>query len=195
MKIALCGPPHSGKSVLRDRLIKAVKDQDPTRYLFPLTANPDGEGSWFQKAYNNDPDIAIALKIRAKQVWTPDKATLYAGWVRNCTAPLTLIDLGGVIDAMNRQICALATHAILLAPADAQFPPWRDFCRDCGIEILAELRSDYHAPADTILSTSTPFRARIHHLERGDLASPRPAIDALAAAIINWRQRPLNSNP
>jgi len=123
MKIALCGPPHSGKSILRHRLKQALRQQNSDLYPYILSANPDGEGSWFQEAYRNDPNTATIHKKEAKQKWTPEHASLYASWVRNTTSPLTLIDLGGVIDDKNRQICALATHAILLAPEDADFPP------------------------------------------------------------------------
>ncbi|MBL8237409.1 MAG: hypothetical protein JNM66_08325 [Bryobacterales bacterium] len=184
MKIALCGPPHSGKSVLRQRLKQALLAQNPNLYPYILSANPDGEGSWFQHAYHTNPASAAANKNQAKQKWSPEHANLYAGWVRNTASPLTLIDLGGVIDTYNQQICAAATHAILLAPAESAFPPWRQFCQQCNLTILAELISDYPATADSILPATQPFRARIHHLERGDLQSPRPAIDALAAHIL-----------
>ena len=87
MKIALCGPPHSGKSVLRERLKEALFAQAPGLYPYVLTANPDGEGSWFQAAYQRDPAEALALKGVAKRKWTPEYADLFAGWVRNATAP------------------------------------------------------------------------------------------------------------
>jgi len=183
MKIALCGPPHSGKSVLRHRLKTELHALAPTLHPFVLTANPDGEGAWFQPAYENDPAAALTLKKTAKQRWTPQHADLYSSWVRNTTAPLVLIDLGGVIDDSNRQICALATHALLLAPSEDGLLPWRAFSTDCSLTPLAELLSDYHATEDLIY-TREPFRASVHRLERGELSTPRPAISALAAEIL-----------
>lgn len=185
MKIALCGPPHSGKSVLRHRLKHSLSTLRPDIYPYIVSANPDGEGSWFQQAYRNDPALAAVHKTQAKQRWTPAHVDLYASWVRHSTSPLTLIDLGGLIDGTNRQICAAATHAILLAPTFETLSPWRDFCGELGLAVIAELLSDYPATADQILSAGPPFRARVHRLERGDIDSPRPAIDALAEHILS----------
>lgn len=191
MKIALAGPPHAGKSVLRQRLKMALHLLAPEIHPYVLSTNPDGEGAWFQEAYQQDPAAALALKKQAKQAWTPQHADLYASWVRNTSAPLTFIDLGGVIDDKNRQICALATHAILLAPEAEGWAPWRAFSASCGLGILAELISDYQGSADAIYGEGQPFRASVHRLERGDLVSPRPAVEALARHILDLlgRQR------
>ncbi len=185
MKIALCGPPQSGKSVLRERLKSALLALDPTFYPYVITANPDGEGSWFQQAVHTDPDAAQAAKKLAKQNWTDAHADKYASDVRNVTLPLTFIDLGGRVDPKNYRICALATHAILIAPSIEAFEEWRHFATTCGLKILAELISDYHGAQDSVESTGPPLRASIHHLERGDIASTRPAITALAEVILD----------
>ena len=184
MKIALCGPPRSGKSVLRERLKRAIRALAPDVYPYVLTTNPDGEGSWFQETYRRDPELANQLKAAAKQKWTPARAELYASWVRNTTVPLTFLDLGGIPDDYNRQICCAATHAILLAPTEAQWVPWREFCAGCGLEILAELISGYGEVEDSILCSGGPFRATIQRLERGDLESPRPEVEALSGPIL-----------
>lgn len=188
MKIALCGPPHAGKSVLRQRLKTAIESRRPDGPPFVLSANPDGEGSWFQKAYENDPELALAAKREAKQRWTPGHADLYASWVRNTTSPLVLIDLGGVVDDFNRQICALATHAVLLAPREEDFSVWREFAGECGLVVLAELVSDYGGVEDRV-DWGEPFRARVHRLERGELETPRPAVEALAEYILTRLER------
>ena len=71
MKIALCGPPHSGKSVLRERLNRAIRALAPDVYPYVLTTNPDSEGSWFQETYQRDSELANHLKAATKQKWTP----------------------------------------------------------------------------------------------------------------------------
>lgn len=185
MKIALCGPPQSGKSVLRERLKYALLGIDPNTYPYFITANPDGEGAWFQQAVTTDPDAAQAAKKFAKQKWTDAHADKYASDVRNVTLPLTFIDLGGRVDEKNYRICALATHAILIAPQVEAFQEWRDFAATCGLTILAELISDYHGALDSIESSGPPLRASIHHLERGEIDTPRPAITALAQVILD----------
>jgi hypothetical protein len=40
LKIALCGPPQSGKSVLRERLKAELSRLTPTVYPYVLTTNP-----------------------------------------------------------------------------------------------------------------------------------------------------------
>jgi CRISPR-associated protein Csx3 len=185
VKIALCGPPQSGKSVLRERLKRAIRALAPDVYPYVLTTNPDGEGSWFQETYHHDPELANQLKAAAKQKWTPARAELYASWVRNTTVPLTFLDLGGIADDYNRQICRAATHAILLAPTEEQWVRWREFGAGCGLVILAELISGHDEVEDSIQCAGDPFRAAIHRLERGDLETPRPAVEALADYILN----------
>ena len=185
MKIALCGPPQSGKSVLRERLKSALLALDPSFYPYVITANPDGEGSWYQQAVHTDPDAAQAAKTLAKQKWTDAHADKYASDVRNVTLPLTFIDLGGRVDEKNHRICALATHAILIAPSIEAFGEWRDFATTCGLTILAELISDYHGAQDVIESSGPPLRASVHHLQRGEIAEPRPTITALAQLILD----------
>jgi CRISPR-associated protein Csx3 len=191
MKIALCGPPQSGKSVLRERLKQSLLTLAPNIHPYMLNTNPDGEGAWFQKTFERDALNARQLKTAIKQKWTPAHADLYASWVRNATTPLTFIDLGGIPDQLSRTICAAATHAILLARTEDALLPWREFSVQCNLTILAELLSAYDAPEDQLFSPPTPtFRAAIHHLERGDLHSPRPAIDALAHFILQRLPNP-----
>ncbi|MCC6585133.1 MAG: hypothetical protein IT168_00310 [Bryobacterales bacterium] len=184
MKIALGGPPHSGKSVLRERLKTQLRVLAPGLYPYFLSTNPDGEGAWFQQTYEHDPCLATTLKREAKHPWSPERARLYANWVAECPQPLTFIDLGGKIDAYNRDICSAATHAIVLAPCEQDLAPWREFFVSCGLPVIAELISDYHAASDIVESVTTPFRARIHRLERGDLASPRAGVTALAHFVL-----------
>lgn len=184
MKIALGGPLRSGKSVLRQRLKAALQTLAPDLHPYVLSANPDGEGAWFQEAYQQDPGGAMLSKRNAKQRWSAEHADLYASWVRNITEPLTLIDLGGIVDDKNRQICALATHAILLAPRWEDLAPWQEFCAECGLTVLAELRSDYSGEADEIEGGEKPFRASVHRLERGELTTARPAVEALARHVL-----------
>ena len=83
------------------------------------------------------------------------------------SAPLTFIDLGGVIDDKNPQICSLARHAILLVPEAGRLGAVADFSTGCRLRILAELLSDYHDSADAIHGQGRPFRASVHRLERG----------------------------
>jgi CRISPR-associated protein Csx3 len=194
MKIVLAGPPRSGKSCLRWGLKKAVLRESESRTdMYPITAAPDGEGAWFHETYERSAEEAIALRDQYKYPITPEYAQRLAKNVADCDAPLTAIDVGGRVSDENRLICAAATHAILIAGDHPQhggwnerLAEWRDFCRELGLTLLAELHSDYDAAADEIQGVDSQgvLRARVHHLERGDRIEDRPAVIALAKHVL-----------
>jgi len=72
-KIVLAGPPHSGKSCLRQGLKDFIKQiSNGEVYPYVLTACPDGEGAWFQESMNNDPTLAAKLKTEYKSKFTTE---------------------------------------------------------------------------------------------------------------------------
>jgi hypothetical protein len=188
MKIVLCGPPHSGKSCLRFGLKEAVKSISSTSYPYVITACPDGEGSWFHETASNHPDLAKTLKSEYKSKFTEDHAAVMAEWVKNCTVPLTLVDIGGIPDTKNEIICTYATHAILLTGDLNLLTEWRSFCVKLKLRIIAEIYSDYTGGFDQSLKHGIDdiYRGSIHHLERGDLSlRERPTIIELAHILVN----------
>ena len=193
MKIVLCGPPHSGKSCLREGLKQAINRIPGALYLYVITGCPDGEGAWFQETALNDPELARELKDAYKAKFTPEFAKRISESVANCTLPLTLIDVGGRISAENRQIMAPATHAIILAGNwedetwDARMNPWREFCEELGLEVVAEVFSDYFGDEDEVVGVAEDgiLRGSIHHLERGEDNSKRPLVKALAQHLVD----------
>lgn len=193
MKIVLCGPPHSGKSCLREGLKQAIKRFEGAPYPYVITACPDGEGAWFQEAALNDSELARELKDAYKAKFTPEFARRIAESVANCTLPITLIDVGGRISAENRQIMAPATHAIILAGNwkdetwDQRMEPWREFCAELGLEVVAEVFSNYFGEVDEVTGVADDgiLRGSVHHLERGEDNSERPMVIALAQHLVN----------
>ncbi|MFH2019011.1 MAG: hypothetical protein ABII80_00095 [bacterium] len=210
----LCGPPHSGKSCLREGLKKAIIRlqggmEDSLRdalvsvgipvgpqvdvYPYVITGCPDGEGAWFQEAALNNPELARELKDEYKSKFTPEFAQRIAESVQNCTLPLTIIDVGGRMSDENRQIMSPATHAIILAGNwedetwDARMNPWRAFCAELGLTVVAEVFSDYFGSKDEVIGVAEDgiLRGSVHHLERGEDNSERPAVVALAQHLVN----------
>lgn len=171
MKVVLCGPPHSGKSCLRFGLKEAIKAIPRSPYPYFITACLDGEGSWFQETTSESPDLAKALKAAHKGKLTEETANLMGEWVKNCSIPLTLIDIGGIPDAKNETICAYAIHAILLYSTENHLQEWREFCSKLKLELIAEIHSDYKGASDKSLTLGQNgvYSGSIHHLERGDL--------------------------
>ncbi|MCU0527763.1 MAG: hypothetical protein MUF72_23445 [Elainella sp. Prado103] len=186
MKVVLCGPPHSGKSCLREGLKQALLilhrvGQAP--YPYVLTACPDGEGAWYAEAAQRDPDLAYQLKQAYKSKFTPEFAQEKAKQVQQLDLPLTIIDVGGRIDDKNRWIMAPATHAVILSNDVAGIPEWQQVCDELHLNVIAILYSDYHATADHIAAETPILRGAIHHLERGEPNHDRPMIKALAARL------------
>jgi CRISPR-associated protein Csx3 len=195
-KVIFGGPPHSGKSVLREGLKKALMRIEGAPYPYIITGCPDGEGSWFQEAAERSPDTARALKERYKSLlegFSPDFVERVAKSVKRCKLPLTLVDIGGIPSEENEKICEHATHAVLLAGNHpetgeswkSRLDDWREFCSSLEIEIVAEIFSDYHGEQDTIPTRDEGgvFRGSVHYLERGEDVSTRPTVRRLARIL------------
>jgi len=186
MKIILCGPPRSGKSCLREGLKQVIIRIKNAPYPYVITACPDGEGSWFQETANYDLELAVKYKTAYKSKFTPEFVKRIVDSVRNCTLPLTFVDIGGIISEENKEICAHATHAIILAGDMSRIPEWRTFCKELGIKVIAEIFSDYYGHEDTVadMSEDSIFKGSVHYLERGEDVSKRPCIVALAKHLV-----------
>lgn len=188
MKVVLCGPPHSGKSCLREGLKQAIMPihrAGKAPYPYVITACPDGEGSWYAETARRDPDLAQQLKAAYKAKFTLKFAQEKATAVRNVCLPFTLIDVGGKIDEKNELIMSHATHAVILAGDMNQVPVWKKFCYKLNLQIIAVIYSDYHGTEDCLNSEVPIIKGSIHHLERGEDVSTRPTVQSLARLLIN----------
>lgn len=193
-KIVLAGPPRSGKSCMREGLKQAIRRIPGAPYPYVITACPDGEGAWFQETVNRDPELAAACKAAYKAKFTPEFVKRISESVKNCSLDLTLIDIGGIPSSENKQICAAATHVILLAGNDSKtgeswtprLEPWWEFCRELELTVVATIFSDYNGKEDKVesLGSDGVFRGSVHYLERGEMIHERPMIKALAEFIV-----------
>lgn len=197
VKIVLCGPPRSGKSCLREGLKQAIRAIPGAPYPFVITACPDGEGSWFQATVNQDPELAAKLKADYKASsggFTPEFVDRVSRDVERCSLPLTLVDIGGIPSPENHVICRSATHAVLLAGTcpktgaiwSDRLVPWWEFCRQVGLTVVAEVKSDYRGAQDTVqgIGPDSVLRGSVHYLERGEPVQSRPMIRELAAHLV-----------
>ena len=198
MKIVLAGPPKSGKSCLRAGLKQAIinfrSESSDVPYPYVITACPDGEGAWFQETMEKYPEVARACKEAYKGEFTPEFVRLVADHVRNCEHPLTMVDIGGLIDDYNRDICKSATHIVILAGNDpvsgecwdARMAEWREFAKELNLTVVAEIFSDYHGKADVVkdVCSDNTLRGSVHYLERGEHIAGHPMVKALAQHIL-----------
>lgn len=185
-KIVIAGPPHSGKSVMREGLKQAIRAIPGAPYPLFITACPDGEGSWFQETVNHDPELASRCKADYKGQFTPGFVKRIAESVKNCVQELTLVDIGGRTSPENEQICSGATHIIILAGDMSKVPEWEDFARRVGLTVIAVIYSDYNGKGDEVMGVGSDgiLRGSVHHLERGEDISKRPMIVSLAKHLV-----------
>ncbi|NCU38385.1 hypothetical protein EOL96_05000 [Candidatus Saccharibacteria bacterium] len=174
VKVVIMGPPHSGKSVFIDALIRQV---DPNLGVTMLSGCPDGEGLWLQRHYD-DPKVK---ELRRKGAFTPEFVKHATESVQNFEGPLAFIDIGGRVSDENRQLAAGATHAVILAGDLSKVGEWSDFAAELGIPVVAKLHSHYSGNSDVIhTATNEEMIASTHYLERGTSGKVRPSVQAVA---------------
>lgn len=180
MKVAIVGPPHSGKSVFLGGVCENLPRE--SRYLF--RACPDGEGTWTWRS----PE---ATKFRRKGSFTPQLVNWYVEKLRtNNLAPIVLVDVGGKITPENRRILSQVDAVVVLSGSLEAIEEWEEFAKSCGCEILARIHSNYHAPEDDPMGDPMV----VHHLERGENVSCRPTIQRVAEIILSRIQDAVKNN-
>jgi CRISPR-associated Csx3 family protein len=171
MKVAIVGPPHSGKTVFLGGLCENL----PRDKRFLFRACPDGEGTWTWRS-------SEAAKCRRKGFFNPRIVDWYVEKLRtNKLAPIVLVDVGGKITSENHRILSEVDAVVIISGALDAIGEWEDFSKDCGCEILARIHSDYHASEDDPMSDPMV----VHHLERGEDVSCRPTIQRVAEIILS----------
>jgi len=184
VKVVLCGPPQSGKSCLREGLKQAIRHIPGAPYLYVITANPDGEGSWFSETAQRNLEEARQYKTEYKTEFTPEFVRVRAEWVKNCPEPLTLVDVGGRTTDENKLIMEPATHAVILSGDSSKVAEWLDFCRNINLRVIAIIHSDYYGECDHLESDSPMLTGSVHRLQRGEDVSARPMVQALARLLV-----------
>jgi CRISPR-associated protein Csx3 len=190
VKVVLCGPPNTGKTVLRDALKKAIlKLENAPKDFYVISGCPDGDGSFFCETAQKNPDFAKALKEEYKARFTPEFAQCKARDIATIKNSLLLFDVGGKIPTEeNRIIMSQATHAVMLAKTDRDVADWQEFCDkelEKPLPFIAIVFSDFEGTRDTITSTSPVLTGSVHRLARDEDASSRQMVQALAELLVD----------
>ncbi len=177
VKIGIGGPPHSGKSVL----VSLFRGLLPREQFMLVEGAPDGEGitGW---SHEGDPELAKAIRRKGK--FLPEFVDWVCDSIRNSTAPITLVDLGGMLideegsftptgvklTAQNEQIVQECDYFIVIAnPSYAETAQvWADEGIRLGAKPIAILESVLTGADDEVWEAEIPLRARITKLERED---------------------------
>ncbi len=159
MKIVVCGPPHSGKSVFVANLRRFL----PRDGSFLFRCAPDGEGTWSNKA-----DQDVVAKIRRKGKFDEKFMDYVLNGLANCKIPITLVDVGGIRSKQNEDIFRKCDAFIVLSSKDEELGAWRAFGENLGLQCLAMLRSRLTGDDEIEnVSANPPIAGTISKLERG----------------------------
>lgn len=186
MKIVICGPPHSGKSIF----FTALKQYLPREGLHLFRACPDGEGTWSQLA-----DQDVAQDIRRKGKFTPE----FVSWVLRSIAkmdlPIVLVDVGGIRSVENSQILRQCDAFVVLCRVDCpeEKQAWEQFGQSLGLKLLASFDSALEGESEIEDETATVLRGIVTKLERGaEIKSI--TVQQLADRIINTADNKSSKN-
>jgi len=170
--IAVCGTPHSGKSVFLHHLYKILASK--TNDFFLQGVLIDGDGQWFFESPSE-----IASKLRQKFKDYRNYAEFVINSIRGLreTKKLVFIDLGGIPSPENREILKHCDYYIFLARTDDDskirkvVKEWQKLLQELhkdGLKCLAHFISAWNGEAKILPSSNSEvFRARLVHLDRG----------------------------
>ena len=188
-KIALCGFPGIGKTVFRDGLQAAIRQQIDIAddFLYVVSGCPDGDyPAWVAATAKGDPKLAYELRKACEaNDFTPELATAIAQGITAIKNPLTVFDLGGKISPENSKILPSATYAVILAKDETEVARWQEFCNSLNLLVIATIYSDLEAREDLVRYQNNLLTGRVHYLERGEDVSDRPMIRELARLLIS----------
>jgi CRISPR-associated protein Csx3 len=190
VKVVLCGPPNTGKTVLRDGLKAAILNlNNAPADFYAISGCPDGDGAWYSETFANYPELARQLKEEYKAKFTREFALGKARDVKVIKNSLLLFDVGGRLPSdENKFIMSEATHAVILAKTEADVIAWEQLCEKHlpqTMPVIAILYSDRDGKNDEITCESPVLIGKVHHLERGQDVSGRPMVKALANLVVN----------
>lgn len=187
MKIVVCGPPHSGKSVLLANLIEKM----PTDAHTIIRACPDGEGNW---SNNNNQEETKSVRQKGKFTNTFIENTCKA--IDNQTGKIALIDVGGMMSKENEEVFKHCDSFVVLSSDEQKKKEWLEFGEKLGLQCIACLDSRLEGKEE--IYTRKPYlQGRVVGLKRGRKLEDSPVINALVSNIIeksNYTSKGQNSN-
>lgn len=146
--IAFVGPPHSGKSVFLAELYRQLLANEKVGdKAFLQRACPDGEGMWSAEA-----DQALVKQLRQKGSFDEPTMNFFIQSIRGLrkNKPIVLVDCGGRRSNQNAVILQECSDAIILSSKPEEFEPWRQFCEENGVRVLAEFKSELLTPEQRV---------------------------------------------
>lgn len=174
-KIVICGSPHSGKSVFITNLYKIL----PQKYTFLIRACPDGEG-----VFSNNKNQNIIQLTKRKGEMSSEFVKEVKQQISKETAPIVLIDVGGLQSKENEEIFKDCDLAIILDKSEENIKSWEEFCLKQNVGILAEVKSELGKEFKSWLDDSEDIiKGNIANFQRGEDKTKDIIVSKLAKEI------------
>lgn len=173
MKIVVCGPPHSGKSVF----VSVLTGLLPRELYMLVEGAPDGEGI---TGWSSNADPALVKQVRHKGKFLPEFVNWVVRSINTSTAPITIVDVGGRRSPENERIFKACDHFIVISSNPEETLNWIEFGTGFGLKPLAVLDSVLEGTDEIYDEKSELLKARISNLDRN--SPPRLSITAKAVA-------------
>lgn len=192
VRVGVGGPPHSGKTVLMG-LFRLLLPRD--RFAI-IEGAPDGEGitGWSAEAQQE-----LVQAVRRKGKFLVEFVDWVCDSIRNSTAPITLVDLGGMLldtegkfspvgvklTPENERMLGECDYLIVIAsPKYAEaVPVWIAEAERLGMKPFAILESVLEGADDELFEESAPVKARVTKLDRNTPPVGSPTAATLARLL------------
>ncbi len=171
--IAVCGPPHSGKSVLIAKLYDHLKKYS----VFVQRACPDGEGQW---SAESDPEIVKRIRKKGEFDYAFIESQMkYIERLKEYF-DVVLVDFGGLPTPDKESLLEICDYYILLVRNDdPRTEEWqkmlkrleKKFDLDCIAYFISAMDGE-----PKIISTSRIFKAVLVELDRTGVPSNTSSI-------------------
>ena len=133
MKIIICGPQHSGKSVFIANLVNML----PRENTVIIRACPDGESS-----YSNSPNQEEIQRVRIKGDFTSEFVEKKCREIRNNSSRrIVIVDVGGKISKENERFFKECDAFIVLSASRNIGREWLEFGENLGLRCIANVNS------------------------------------------------------
>ena len=182
VKIALVGPPHSGKSVFRSFLETSL----PGNITTSIISAPDGEGK-----YSNRENQEEIQAFRVKGKYSNELIEKTTKLMDNINNKIVIVDTGGkLIDGRltkeNKEILSHCTHAIVLSSDETLKNSWEKECNKMGLDIIASLDSRLEGKDEKytdLNSKENTIYGKVTNLERGKEKAPSLLLNDLGIPL------------
>lgn len=176
MKIIICGPPHSGKSVLISNLVKLL----PSGYYVRINANGDGEGTW-----SNNPDQDDVMGVRIKGTNSNEDFLRWKHQIEYAHKDIVIIDIGGRLQEDKAPLFDVSDSFIVVSNSDEMIEEWIQFGTSHGCNCIGTILSKLGEFHESIISTEPYVHGVMSGLERGHDLDGSLLLNALADSVID----------